>query len=1726
MNFQYICQNCKRDLDPSDRFCMSCGTDTQIIGSENCPNCNQNKSLKDKFCIKCGYSFQANDQGDEADKTKTNITDPSDKTSNEIEPSPSLIDQVMTQRFKELEKIQFCINLLNQDEFDNDQTAQTLKNHLSDRIDGIQNELTDLVINRISEIENTKTYIDTSDRIDYFLAFIDGQIEIDKNTLKQSKVDGLLRRLRPDIKDNLDRALDQNRSQNLNAINQETESEEKVSYSKPSLPKVNWNNLFSAISSENAMSAFLSFGVLLIALSSLVIVVSLWSQFSWIIKQSVFVLQMVGFISAGHIVKERLKLRISGLALISIGAIWSFFNAGIAVYEFVGSQGVQVIPGLGLPIDLPIYGWLIISTISLPVWLILTHTYRGHLLTQGSVGIIGVCLCLSLLSFGLAWYWSLLALTVESLVLVVFWNRLTNIYSYIAHPLIWTAHILAVVPTIVSVPVWLIESSGYSLIASMTGLAILLYLAMRQLEFYWYRYPIVGLGSVSFVLLALQSGFVDMEYFDLILTVTAAILFILGNVFKQLGFSHLDSKQQYLNPFNLAMLIFLIAALLWPDINYWARSFTALFTTIIAMVIAYSWKREPWPWIPLIPFTVLPYVLFEATAFTDVWLVTFLAVFSLLGLLIASAVNMTRNLSLPWHIWSTLLILASFSYSLAGNEYDMAFNLVTIAILLTCNSVLITKLPLSGSHYISNIIWKIDNYQESQFFKDRIKPASIVRFWSVFLATLAISIFPFGISNGLTSVEYFDQSIARDTYILISWAVIVVFISVVLLGKVSYLHRIGGFIASGIIASAGFLLSLSASDPIPVFVASYGIFLISILYRIFTSKYLFSWVATVCSGIAIISTFQLFSPISQEFIAPLMAIVALIYLLSAWVLRKNEIDAYPALLASTIILISIVINLPAWKTTAGLSCLLLSATYFVILGLLIFQQISSCEICGKIQDRTDDKFCIVCGKSYIRGSYRLLLSFTNTKQLFLGSSISISLGIFLVVSSILSFISRLGFSFDLQAYALMMMAFIVLITSILLDAVFKAIYMRCLQVVATIVVFCSILFAWIYGSDTSLIVTYLTTALYAMVFRIRFSHFLPIVSCLFFLALGIYEILYLLEFLNIVETALWCSFSLILFVIGYYIERKSLQDAISFYIFSSIFILIALWFARFDQESILISLGFLILSLISIGILIEKDRIKAIKMLSIGFQSMGIKPAYTPKSISVLISITLVCIAIPIWTITFLDNFYSFSLFTHGSLVISFYSLAFILLAVYLGRFNSLYSLPLQLSSIIASIIAPIVAIEDEIFRTSAIWASTISFAFSALIFKRFYWIYGASIAGHIGLISTVEIDYFAFSLHEKGLILGLFGILFSFFVLSIIKRFELTIHPVKQIDYKAIPLIIFVGLDLLAGLIIAGWNDWSNWELLTLGLMSMVLTAGLSVISKNIYLSYTSTFLITVNIGIIAGMLSGGPTIRAVGWSIQGLFMWWLGIGISKWILPESIKFWETPFKTSGNRLCWFATGYVMMVLLLGLTDTIRIDIALGQITMVIAILGLLYLGMSLYYRNYLYSYIAAASLIVSWYVQLIDRDILYLQLYCLPVGIYLLGLSYFEKTRGRNHNGITIILAFLAIGLLIGSAFIQSLLSEPKMFYVILVALEAVLLVILGSFTKSRLPFISGIVAFILNIGYQITSILASLGTAIFALIIGIAIVILVIILERFREKLIRSSRLLSTDQNEWTW
>lgn len=1705
---------------------MSCGSETENFEGQKCPLCNQSRSLQDIFCIGCGYSFQVDDQQEVSENAKTNITHPNDEEVPEIEPSQISDHQFMTERLKELENIQFCINLLQQDEFRPDQTVETLKNELSKRIDVIGTELTNALTNSLIEIKDRSTYEKTPERIEYFLGFIDREFQTNKETLRNSSVDALLNRLRPGIKDNLYRPLEVSSSENANVSKEQLDEQIQVHHPKPFLPQVNWNNLLTAISSENAMSAFLSFGVLLIALSSLVIVVSLWSQFSWIIKQSVFVLQMVGFISAGHIVKERLNLRISGLALISIGAIWSLFNAGIVVYEFIGSGGVQVIPGLGLPIDLPILGWLTISIISLPVWLILTHIYRGHLLIQGSVGIIGICLCLSLISMGLSWYWSLLALTVESLALIVFWNRLKHIYNYISLPLIWTAHVLATITTIALLFVWLMEGSGYPFIAAMTGLSILLYLAMQQLQFSWYRYPIVGLVSVAFVLLVLQSGFVEIEYFDLILTLTGALSFILGKVCKQFRLPSLESKHQFLNPFNLAMLLFLIAALLWPDINYWARSVTAFSTTIIIMTVAYFWKDEPWPWVPLIPLTVLVYVLFEASRLNDIWLVSFFASFSFFGMVIGTAINKIRNLSIPWHIWSSLLIFVAFGYSFAGKEFEMEHNFITISILLGCYSGLVIKLPLSGGQYISSLIYKIDNYKDSRFLKESIHPQLIIRWWSVILSTIAIIIFPFAISNSLTSIGYFGQSISRDAYITISWAIIILLISVKLLEKVSKIHRIGGFVATGIIAPIGYLLAVSASDPIAIFVVSYAIVSISILYRIFTSIYLFSWVATACSAIAIISTFDLFAPLSQEFIAPWIAIIALMYLLSGWFLRKREIDTYPALLASTIILFSIIINLATWETTAGMFCFLLAAVYFIFLGLLIFQQIVSCETCYQRQNRTTDKFCMGCGSKYIGGSYRKLLSFTDTKYLSLGSAIFISLGTSLVVTAFFTLLKLLGYSSDFQAYGLMIVASGLLIIGILFDSGFKAIYMRGLQVVATIVMICSIAVASIFGNDTSLIVIYLWTSIFAMVFRIRFNHLLPIIFSLFFLVLGTYEILEMIKFSNILETTLWCSFSLTLFGIGYYIERKTPHDAVSFYIFSCVLVVVSVWVSLFDQQSMLISLGFLILSSISIGILIEKERIHALKGIFGVLQDLGIDSPYTPKTISVLISITIASVVTPIWTITFLTNFDTFLLVTHGALVISLHSLGFILLAALFARVKVLYILPLQLSSIITASIAPMIAIDYEIYRMATIWISTTSFAFSALIFKRFYWIYAASIAGHIAVISTLEIDYFGFNLHEKGLILGLFGAIFSVFVLSIVKRLKLSIHTGKQFDYKTLPLMILIALDLGIGIIIAGWNDWANWEALTLGITAMLLTTGLSIVLKIHYLTYLSTILMTVNVGFIAGMISDGPTIRAVAWSLQGLFMWWIGVGISKGILPESIKFWETPFKTSGNRLCWFATVYVIIVLSLGLTGTIGIDIASAQISMVIAILGLLYLGMSLYHRNHIFSYIAAAFLIISWYIQLVDRNIPYIQLYCIPAGIYLLTLSYFEKKKGKYGNGIPIMLAFLAICILIGSAFIQSLISEPEIFYFILVAIEAVLLVVLGTLSKSRFYFISGILAFILNIGYQTTSILASLGTAVFALVIGIMIVTLVIILERFREKLLASARLLSTDENEWTW
>ena len=160
------------------------------------------------------------------------------------------------------------------------------------------------------------------------------------------------------------------------------------------------------------MAALLGLGVLLIAVSSLVMLVTLWSDFGWLIKQAFLLAQLAAFVGVGHVVKQRMGLHYSGLALISVGAFWALFSSGTAAFEFIEPKGDVIVPGIGLPLDLPSLGWLIITVPAAIVWAGLAFKYKGHVLTNGSAILALGGLGFLIPSFGLEWHWGLGAVAI------------------------------------------------------------------------------------------------------------------------------------------------------------------------------------------------------------------------------------------------------------------------------------------------------------------------------------------------------------------------------------------------------------------------------------------------------------------------------------------------------------------------------------------------------------------------------------------------------------------------------------------------------------------------------------------------------------------------------------------------------------------------------------------------------------------------------------------------------------------------------------------------------------------------------------------------------------------------------------------------------------------------------------------------------------------------------------------------------------------------------------------------------------------------------------------------------------------------------------------------------------------------------------------------------------------------------------------------------------------
>ena len=336
------------------------------------------------------------------------------------------------------------------------------------------------------------------------------------------------------------------------------------------------------------------------------------------------------------------------------------------------------------------------------------------------------------------------------------------------------------------------------------------------------------------------------------------------------------------------------------------------------------------------------------------------------------------------------------------------------------------------------------------------------------------------------------------------------------------------------------------------------------------------------------------------------------------------------------------------------------------------------------------------------------------------------------------------------------------------------------------------------------------------------------------------------------------------------------------------------------------------------------------------------------------------------------------------------------------------------------------------------------------------------------------------------------------------------------------------VVFDSLLSIVLSGWKTWDTWEGLTVCEVYTILSVLVATISKSRFIPYlTMALIFLVNIFAI-GIVGGTWGTRAVGWATQGVVFWWLAIGIGKFFdlrTKPYLTIWINPLNNSAHRTALFAAGFTFLSFLFEFQGSGENLLAP---TSVISILGLLYLGKAINERNLTNGYIAAISLLISWYVQVLGRDLSGIQYYTIPAGVYLLTLAFFEVRRGNSKPNLSTTANILGVLILGCSSFLQSSLDSQGnvLFFVLLTGIEGVLLTLWGLFAKFKTVFIGGILTFTLNILYQVAFLLSGLNGALLALGVGILIILTVVVIERTKTRLIAKSKEWTDALENWHW
>ncbi|HIC49415.1 MAG TPA: hypothetical protein EYP00_05925, partial [Dehalococcoidia bacterium] len=337
----------------------------------------------------------------------------------------------------------------------------------------------------------------------------------------------------------------------------------------------------------------------------------------------------------------------------------------------------------------------------------------------------------------------------------------------------------------------------------------------------------------------------------------------------------------------------------------------------------------------------------------------------------------------------------------------------------------------------------------------------------------------------------------------------------------------------------------------------------------------------------------------------------------------------------------------------------------------------------------------------------------------------------------------------------------------------------------------------------------------------------------------------------------------------------------------------------------------------------------------------------------------------------------------------------------------------------------------------------TILSIIAIVIAKRWYWIYPVTTFAHASTLLAITLPQIGLeNPHTYGLVtIPLVSIYILFLTFAYLKMNPPGSGYTSRIDRRFAPLVAIACLDITISVILSGWSDWSNPEGILAASVYTLITVAVCYISKNRNMTYSTTVLVAITSMFLVGNLGDGSwTLRAVSWSCQGLASWWMAVGIRKWSENSTkswLEIWETPLRKTSTRFAIASTIFVLLSVILSLSGENDSGSHILNATTVVAILGLLYLGIGITKRDARYIYVSAASLIVSWYIQAANQEFSSVHFYTIPAGLYLLGLAYFEYRRESRIKFLAPVFNALSVLILPMSAFLQSIYEKPELPY-----------------------------------------------------------------------------------------